>query len=85
MFEIMSFVRHDLMVEQMLAAQKQLAAAPSDKDRNFYTDRCDGDDCQIDALAYDLYALTPDEIKIVESKNEIPLGQPLSDRHAKVN
>jgi hypothetical protein len=28
--------------------------------------RCDRDDCQIDALVYDLYALTPTEIKIVE-------------------
>jgi hypothetical protein len=29
-------------------------------------DRCDGLDRQIDALVYDLYALTPAEIKIVE-------------------
>ncbi len=28
--------------------------------------RCDGLDRQIDALVYDLYALTPAEIKIVE-------------------
>jgi hypothetical protein len=28
--------------------------------------RCAPLDCQIDALAYDLYALTPAEIKIVE-------------------
>ena len=31
-----------------------------------YTNRCDGLDRQIDALGYDLYALTPAEIKIVE-------------------
>ncbi|MGO9585818.1 MAG: hypothetical protein ACLP2Y_06470 [Limisphaerales bacterium] len=30
------------------------------------TFRCDGLDRQIDALVYDLYALTPAEIKIVE-------------------
>ena len=30
------------------------------------TNRCDGLDSQIDTLVYDLYALTPDEIKIVE-------------------
>jgi hypothetical protein len=41
------------------------AAAPSAHTR-FYTNRCDGLDRQIDALVYDLYALTPDEIKIVE-------------------
>ena len=44
---------------------KQLAGAQSDK-IDFYTTRCDGLDRQIDALVYDLYALTPAEIKIVE-------------------
>ena len=61
--------KHDRMVElveQMLAARKQLAAAQSDKDKDFYSNRCDGLDRQIDALVYDLYALTPDEIKILE-------------------
>lgn len=33
---------------------------------DFYTHRCDGLDRQIDALVYDLYALTPEEIKIVK-------------------
>lgn len=64
--------RHDKivgLVEQMLAAKKQLAAAQSDKDKDFYTHRCDGLDRQIDALVYDLYALTPEEIKIVEGTN----------------
>ena len=54
------------LVEQMLAAKPQLARAQSDKDKDFYTNRCDGLDRQIDALVYDLYALTPAEIKIVE-------------------
>ena len=54
------------LVEQMLAARKQLAGAQSDKDKDFYTNRCDGLDRQIDALVYDLYALTPAEIQIVE-------------------
>jgi adenine-specific DNA-methyltransferase len=61
--------RHDkivALVEQMLSAKQQLAAAQSDKDKDFYTHRCDGLDRQIDALVYDLYALTPAEIKIVE-------------------
>jgi adenine-specific DNA-methyltransferase len=61
--------KHDRMVElveQMLAARKQLAGAQSDKDKDFYINRCDGLDRQIDALVYDLYALTPAEIKIVE-------------------
>jgi len=54
------------LVEQVLAAKKQLAGAQSDKDKDFYTNRCDGLDRQIDALVYDLYALTPAEIKIVQ-------------------
>ena len=54
------------LVEQMLVARKQLAGAQSEKDEDFYTSRCDGLDRQIDALVYDLYALTPAEIKIVE-------------------
>ena len=54
------------LVEQMLAAKKQLAGAQSDKDKDFYTNRCDGLDRQIDALVYALYALTPAEIQIVE-------------------
>lgn len=57
------------LVEQMLTAKKQLATAQSDKDRDFYTHRCDGLDRQIDALVYDLYGLTSEEIKIVEGTN----------------
>jgi hypothetical protein len=57
----------------MTATRKQPATTQDDLD--FYTNRCDGLprdgvlrslDRQIDALVYDLYALTPAEIKIVE-------------------
>ena len=61
--------RHDKMVslvEQMLAAKPQLASAQSDKDKDFYENKCAALDRQIDALVYELYYLTPDEIKIVE-------------------
>ncbi|HZL79339.1 MAG TPA: N-6 DNA methylase [Candidatus Limnocylindrales bacterium] len=61
--------RHDKMVslvEQMLAAKPHLARAQSDKDKDFYENKCAALDRQIDALVYDLYGLTPDEIKIVE-------------------
>ena len=61
--------RHDKLVslvEQMLAAQPQLARAQSDKDKDFYANKCAALDRQLDALVYELYALTPDEIKIVE-------------------
>ena len=55
-----------LLVDQMLASRKQLTAAQSDKDKDFYCHRCDGLDRQIDALVYDLYRLTDDEIRLVE-------------------
>jgi type I restriction-modification system DNA methylase subunit len=61
--------RHDKvvsLVEQMLAAKKQLAGAQSDKDKDFYQNKCASLDRQIDALVYELYGLTADEIKIVE-------------------
>jgi hypothetical protein len=38
----------------------------NEKFRPFCGSRCDALDRQIDALVYDLYALTPAEIKIVE-------------------
>jgi hypothetical protein len=48
-----------------MATQKQPAPAQSNLD--FYSHRCDGDDCPIDALDDVLSALIPEEIKIVES------------------
>jgi len=62
--------KHDTivsLVEQMLTAQKQLATARTDRDKNFYGGKCDSLDRQIDTLVYDLYGLTAEEIKIVES------------------
>ena len=40
--------------------------AQSERDKEFYTNKCATLDRQLDALVYELYALTPDEIKIVE-------------------
>jgi type II restriction/modification system DNA methylase subunit YeeA len=54
------------LVDQMLAAKKQLANAQTDKDKNFYGGKCESLDHQIDALVYQLYGLTDAEIKIVE-------------------
>lgn len=55
------------LVEQMLEAKKQWASAQTEKDKTYYADKCNGLDEQIDALVYELYCLTPDEIKLVES------------------
>jgi adenine-specific DNA-methyltransferase len=54
------------MVSVLLAAKPQLARAQSDKDKDFYENKCAALDRQIDALVYELYGLTADEIKIVE-------------------
>ncbi len=59
------------LVEQMLDAKKHLQAARTDKDKTFYQDRCNALDRQIDKLVYDLFALTPDEIKIVENSQNL--------------
>jgi adenine-specific DNA-methyltransferase len=54
------------LVEQMLEAKKQLAGAQSDKDKDFYENKCAALDHQIDVLVYELYGLADAEIKIVE-------------------
>ena len=62
--------RHDRMVslvERMLDLHKQLAAAKTAHDKTNFQRQIDATDAQIDKLVYDLYGLTPDEIKIVES------------------
>lgn len=57
------------LVEKMLDAKKSLAAAQTDKDKQFYERYCDSLDKQIDALVYNLYDLSSDEIRIVESSH----------------
>ena len=66
------------LVEKMLEAKNHLATAKTDGDKDFYENKCDALDRQIDALVYELYGLTDAEIKIVEGENTSPVGQPLS-------
>ena len=56
------------LVEQMLESKKKLAEAKTDKDKNYYEQKCNSLDKQIDNLVYELYGLTEEEIKIVEGK-----------------
>ncbi|HMF55065.1 MAG TPA: TaqI-like C-terminal specificity domain-containing protein, partial [Pyrinomonadaceae bacterium] len=66
-------VRHNSMVElveRMLDLHKQLASARTDQDRTMLQRRIDATDKQIDALVYDLYALTEEEIRIVEAATQ---------------
>ena len=61
--------RHDQMVhlvDSMLELHKRLAAAKTDHDKTALQRQIDHTDQQIDALVYELYGLTYDEIKIVE-------------------
>jgi hypothetical protein len=62
---------HDRMVklvDSMLSLNKKLALAKADHDKTSLKRMIDHADTEIDALVYKLYALTPDEIEIVEGK-----------------
>ena len=61
--------RHDKMValvERMLALHKRLAAATIPADKTLYQRQIEAADRQIDALVYELYGLTEEEIAVVE-------------------
>ena len=62
---------HDRMVklvDTMLQLHPRLAAAQSAHDRDLIQRQIDATDRQIDALVYQLYGLTEEEIRIVEGK-----------------
>jgi hypothetical protein len=64
--------RHDKMVtlvERMLALHRKLAATSIPADKTLYQRQIQATDRQIDALAYELYGLTGEEIAIVEGRN----------------
>ncbi len=61
--------RHERMValvQRMLDLHKRLAAASLPQDKELLQRQIDATDRQIDALVYELYGLTGDEIAIVE-------------------
>jgi hypothetical protein len=63
--------RHDklvLLVEKMLGLMPKLRAAASESERATLQNAVTATDRQIDQLVYELYALTPDEIALVESR-----------------
>ena len=62
-------VRHDKMValvERMLELHQKLAAATVPADKTLYQRQIEVTDQAIDALVYELYGLTEEEITIVE-------------------
>ncbi|MBN1658566.1 MAG: hypothetical protein JXA93_09210 [Anaerolineae bacterium] len=54
----------------MLDLHKKLAAVAIPADRTLYQRQIDATDRQIDALVYELYDLTEEEIAIVEAKTK---------------
>ena len=54
------------LVNQMLAAKRQLQQAKTEGDKNYLERKCERLDKEIDQLVYKLYNLTKEEIKIVE-------------------
>ncbi len=68
--------QHDKMVslvEQMLTTQKKLHETTSPIQKKQYQQQTDILDKQIDGLVYELYELTPEEIKVVGGGEEIKL------------
>jgi adenine-specific DNA-methyltransferase len=55
------------LVDSMLTIQKQLHEAKSETDKKLYQQKADILDEQIDALVYELYGLTSEEIQIIEN------------------
>ena len=51
----------------MLELHKHLSAADTQTDKDLYQRQIATTDWQIDQLVYELYALTPEEIAIVEA------------------
>lgn len=61
--------RHDrvvALVDLMLALHQRLHAAQTAADRELLQRQIDATDAQIDALVYELYGLTEEEVKIIE-------------------
>lgn len=58
-------------VEQMIDIHPKLAAAKTDKDRNFYEAKRASLSRQIDATVYELYSLSEEDVRIVEEGGEL--------------
>jgi hypothetical protein len=56
------------LVTQMLELHPRLHAAQTAADRELLQRQIDATDAQIDALVYELYGLTEEEVRVVEGK-----------------
>jgi len=57
------------LAERMLDLHKKLAAATIPADKELYQRQIEATDEEIDALVYELYGLTEEEIAIVEGRD----------------
>ena len=55
------------LVKQMVEAKRHQTELKTEREKNFIDNKCQSLDHQIDRLVYQLYDLTEEEIKIVES------------------
>ena len=61
---------HNLIVrsvEQIIAAKRKLAQAANERDRDFWTNKCDKLESDIDQAVYRLYDLEDEEIRLIEN------------------
>ena len=64
--------RHDNMVwlvERMLSLHQKLATATIPADKELYQRQIEATDRQIDALVYELYGLSEEEVWVVEKRD----------------
>jgi hypothetical protein len=59
--------RMELLVRRMLELRKNCLAADTNSEREALQNKIRGTDAKINALVYELYGLTPEEIAVVES------------------
>ena len=65
--------RHDKIVQlvsQIIDAKERFTTAKNERDQEFYKNKFEALDHQIEALVYDLYGLTKEEIEIVEGATQ---------------
>jgi hypothetical protein len=66
--DVAGHARMVALVEQMLGLHKKLAATTIPFEKTLYQRQIEAADRQIDALVYELYGLTDEEIRIVEGR-----------------
>jgi hypothetical protein len=66
MVKSVSYNKLILSVDQIIVSNKQLHLSKTDSEKEYLEKKCKGLDRQIDALVYELYGLTEEEIKIIE-------------------